>query len=167
MASFVLHIVSLCVAAILPILIITSDFINRSGHFGELIFIVLHPVTVVPIVIIFILHFSLTIGFWYAIKLYTVDENCHLERLRTIYILSFFFILAVLPILNWGLIETMFITRNFTASELTSFFSTRNAINIGLSIRTLSMSLLLIATSMSWYYCFTKKNKDANINTNL
>jgi len=109
--AFALHIIGLCVTAIIYILQIPLRHFVFGVHViseGET-FVFPHPTLIALAAVIFILHCGLTIGFLKA-----VGGESNLNLLRIISILSFIFVLAVLPILTWGNLEALLVWRNLT-----------------------------------------------------
>ena len=106
------------------------------------------------IIMVFILHLSLTIGFWKIIG----NEYNRLKRLRIISIISFIFLLIAFPILTSSILETWLVSRHGI-----EVMFVRNVVSFAFMVRNFAFSILLIATSMSSYYCFIKKveNKEA------
>jgi len=161
--SIVLHIAGLCVSMIL-LLFAQRPFwpIYTGSHFPEDSTLFFPPVVViVPIILIFILHGCLTIFF---LKVLNCGSS-RLRQLRTLSILSMVVVAIVLPIVSilWGYVEHFIIARTIAGTDdLLASIILRNLMSFGLVIRGVSISVLLIAASMSWYYCFIKKN-DANL----
>jgi len=174
--AFVLHMVSLCVATILFMLQvqIRNFMVGTYGSFlrpGEDEFVFLPPIFIVLIVIVFVFHCGLTVGFWKAIS----SEN-PMKRLRFIGRLSFVFVLIVFPLLismydaQIVLVQAEYhahwVSEDWTLAgswPALNILRTLDYINVALIFRNLAISILLIATSMSWYCCFTKKAKENRI----
>jgi len=117
----------------------------------------------VSTIAVFIFHCGLTIVFLRVVNY----RNIHLKQLHTFSILTLIVVSAVFPISSfvWAYLEHFIIARSMpTADMFLALSITRNLMAFGLVIRNISMSVLLIAASMSWYYCFIKKaeNKETD-----
>ena len=155
--SFLLHVISLLVATIVFISQIPLiRFLYPYGHgsWGES-FVFLPPALIALIVVIFISHCGLTIGFLKGI----VCESNHLKRLRAFNIISFIFVLIIIPIISWTNLENVLIMRFLTIDEWDALIPVRIIVSLALTIRNLAFSVLLIAASMSWYFCFCRKTE--------
>ena len=159
--SFALHIIGLCVAAMFfifqrplrPVIIITGGvglLRAEESVYPPLLLIVI-------IFMIFALHCSLTIAF-----LRTINRRSNpAEQLHLLSFLSFFVVFLLVPVLTSGFVETvlfLFATRGvdeFIAMDYRIAVS--GILSFGLRIRSLAMSILLIAASMSWYSYFINK----------
>lgn len=151
MVSFALHVISLCVAIALFMLQIPLKHLMYSSVLNlETIetFTTLPLMFVILITMIFILHLSLTIGFWKNIGC----EYNRLKQLRIISIVSFIFVLALFPILTSPILDMWLVSYRGIEEVFV-----RNIVSFAFIIRNLAFSVLLIATSMSSYYCFLKK----------
>jgi len=134
---------------------------------GEDEFVFLPPIFLVLIAIVFIFHCGLTFGFRKAIS----SDN-HLKRLRFLGRVAFVFLLIVFPILismydgQISLVQmeyyTHWVSDDWTLAgswPMLNIWRILDYINVALIIRNFAITVLLIATSMSWYYCFIKKTK--------
>jgi len=164
MASIILHIIALCAAAILLVFLQRPLWpLFTSTNFPEGGALFLPPfILIAPIIVIFILHLCVTISFLRAIKC----DNSHLKQLHTLSIYSLIAVSAILPVLYfvWGYLEHFLAFQSFsTADGFLVFIALRNLMAFGLIIRDISMTVLLIAASMSWYYCFIKKTENNEV----
>ena len=157
--SFFLHIVSLCAATILFSLQRQFRPLFMDVQFAHIdaaeIFVFLPWVFIARIIIIFVLHSFLTITFWRVINC----ENNQIKQLRILSIVSFIFVTIVVPLLaRWTAIDNLLAARN-GLDEFAAIITIVHTVSYGLIIRNFAISFLLIAASISWYYCFiTTKN---------
>ena len=156
--AFILHIASLCVVGIMYIM---KDQLLPSlvpPIFQNSTFVSLPPIVFLPIAVIFILHLILITNYWIIIG----RETNRMNRLRVVSILSFIFVFVVYPLIDrlGSLLYTPIIQEATSIDRTTIIIGLRDMINVGLSIRGLSMSVFLIAASMAFYYCFIKKNEN-------
>jgi len=166
--SLILHIVGLCIAAVLLIFLQRPLWPVFTGNLFPEESTLFFPslIVVVPIIVIFILHCCVTIGFFKLIH----GINNKLEQLRTLSILSLIALSTVFPIISfaWRYLEQFLIFRNQPPfDEIMASYALQNLMVFGLVIRGISAAVLLIAASMSWYYCFMKKteNKETDSHT--
>jgi len=148
--SLVLHVISLFAVAFivafqLPLKSLIIIVLN-----GDIPFVLPNAISIARIAIIFIVHLVLTVAFCKVIK----DDNAA-SSLKTVSILSSVFVIIIIPILSRILarIELLMLPR--LGME---YFSSQNTLNFlmsyGLSIRAVALSILLIAASMAFYYCY-------------
>jgi len=163
LGSIILHIAGLCVSLLL-LLFAQRPFwpIYTGSHFPEGSTLFFPPVVVsAPIILIFILHGCLTVVFLRVLNY----GSSHLDQLRILSILSMIVVAIVFPIVSilWGYVEHFIIARTIAGTDdFLASIILRNLMSFGLVIRGVSISVLLIAASMSWYYCFIKKT-DVNL----
>jgi len=158
--SIVLHIVGLSVAMIFLVFLQRPLWPVFTGRLFPEESTVFFPSLIVmaPIAMVFILHCCLTIGFVRMIGC----RNGHLKQLRMFSVVSLIAVSTVFPIIYfvWGYFEHFLAFRNIpTSYDVFAFSVLQNLMAFGLVIRGISMSVLLIAASMSWYYCFMKGTK--------
>ena len=156
--SIVLHIVALCISAIFLIFGQTPLWpLFTSSPFPTDTRLLFPPLVVVaPIALVFILHGWLTSVF---IKTLNCGDS-HVEQLRMLSVFSMIAIAIVLPIVGiiWGYAEHFLTARSTTGVEdLLALVVMRNLMGFGMVIRGVSISVLLIAAAMLWYYCFRQK----------
>jgi len=156
--SFILHIVSLCAAATLyfaQIPLMPLFGLTRRNEF----FYTLPSLSFIPIVILFLLHLGLTIGYC----LITGHENKRVKRLRVASILAFVFVIIISPILiRWNNIVNLSILIAAESDEQITLSCLQDMINTGLLIRSLAFSALLIAAAMAFYHCYIKKTENVD-----
>jgi len=155
-ASIVLHIASLLAVVFVVMLQIPLSEMFGFTVRGEILFVLPRAIPVARIAIIFTLHIVLGVIFYKPLN------SNDITQLNTLSILSIIFVTFVAPLLTNVLqhIETFLMARHGT-QYLASQISLRMLMIYGLSIRTLSLSALLIAASMAFYYCFlVKSGKD-------
>jgi len=158
--SFILHIVSLCAAAILYFMQIPLMPLFGLTRFQNEFFFVLPLMSFILTGILFVLHCGLTISYWFIMG----HENKRVKRLRVVSILTFIFVIVISPIIiSWNKIVDVSIIRATASDEQITLHYLQGMINSGLLIRSLAFSALLIAAAMSFYYCFIKKTD--NIDT--
>ena len=159
MIAFALHIISLSAVIIVTIFQIPLSSFYTTHPFGEPLFIMPPLISIVTIAVIFILHFAFTVCFR---KILACEYN-NLHRLKLISILSFVFILILNPILIN--LETRFIsfipyiTSSLQVHEAQIIL--RHLMSISLTVRYYALSVLLIATSMAFYYYILAKPSKA------
>ncbi|MCL2587818.1 MAG: hypothetical protein FWD84_00235 [Oscillospiraceae bacterium] len=159
--SLILHIAGLCIAAIFLVFLQRPLWPFFTGNlFPEesTLFFPSLRVTV-PIVVIFILHGCVAIGFFRMIRCI----NNKLEQLRTLSILSLIAVSTVFPIISfaWRYLEHFLVDHSaMTFDEVLAVNALQNLMAFGFVIRGIAAAVLLMAASMSWYYCFTKKTKN-------
>jgi len=161
--AFVLHIISLSLAMAFYIFQIPFRYLlfGNPRISDDEIFVFLPPTLVVLIVLIFIVHCSLTVGFRKAMGC----KNNHLKAVRILSIVSVVFVLFVFPILNLITLDRTLPMGSLTFNELEAIHSTQAMISLGLTIRSLAFSVLLIAASMLWYHCFINKSENKELHT--
>ena len=148
-ASLALHIASLFAVALivafqLPLKSLIIIVLN-----GDIPFVLPNAISVARIAMIFIVHLILTVAFCKVIK----DDNA--GSLKTVSILSSVFVIIIVPILSRILTRIELLMLPHLGME---YFSSQNTLNFlmsyGLSIRAVALSILLIAASMAFYYCY-------------
>ena len=159
--ALVLHIISLCIAVALYILQMPMRYFLFGGPRipEEEVFVFLPPSLIALIAVLFILHCSLTVGFW---KIASCAKN-QVEKLRTLNVFSFIFVLAVFPIFGLILSDITLIGRNLAENDWIALTSLLHIISRALDIRIFAFAVFLIATSMSWYHCFIEKERQRKV----
>ena len=155
--SLVLHIISLCAVALVYIYqapLIAVLFINDAG-FND-IFISPHLLTLIPIAIFFTLHCALTYGFLKGMQ----GETLPFNSLRTLSVLTIILTIFVIPIGNWILVSReSFLMSQVGTDTFDVFIQTRILVNHAFTLRSLALSILLIAAAMAFYYTHLKKHE--------
>jgi len=157
--SIILHAVALCALMILPVALQRPLWpFFADVHFLEESTLSFLPLIVIaPIVVVLILHVGSTLAF---VKLLN-NEDEHLEQLRVFSIVLMVAVAALLPIAGfiWTYVEHATIARlGMGSSDFVAYIVMRNLMNVGLVVRGISISVLLIAAAMAWHFCFIKRS---------
>ena len=151
--SFALHIAGLAAAVIVTFFQVPLGEIFAYRHPDEIIFVLPSALLTIQIVAVFAMHLLLTIGFWRAI-------NGEKPGLRTMSILGFIFILAVVPLL-FGIVpifDNLFASFN-GINYLVAYNILQTLLSFALTLRGFGFSAMLIAASMAFYRCYILKRK--------
>ena len=148
-AALALHIVSICTVAFVIVFQRPLSRLYITHH----LFVLPSISSIATIAVIFILHCTCTLGIWKALG--------NLLQLKTVSILSFIFVLLLNPLLIR--IESFIYARNLHMTEphtLQAHIILRQLTFNVLAIRSLALSILLIAAAMAFYHCILAKNED-------
>ncbi|MCL2621080.1 MAG: hypothetical protein FWD97_09135 [Defluviitaleaceae bacterium] len=166
MVSIILHLVGLFVSTVMLVFLQRPLWSLFTGQvFPEEATLFFPPaIVVVPIIAVFILHCGLTMGFLRMVN--HADSN--LKQFSIFSILVLVAVSIVFPIISfaWSYLQQSLIAHSVpTGDEFLAFIATQQLMAFGFVIRSISISILLIAASMSWYYCFTKKTENRETST--
>ena len=161
LASVILHVVSLFVVILLvfwqtPLI----SYFYMAPLPGEEMFVLPSAATIAAIAVTFVLHWMLVLSLLTAMK----QNEVRLGQLEVTSILVLVFLLFVYPVLIYASSQlSMIFASRQGVSYMATLMSLQSLMYYGLAIRGFGLSALLIAASMSWYYCFiTKENYKKN-----
>jgi len=158
--SLILHVISLFVVAIIVVfqLPLKNLIIIDIGGDIPIPFVLPNVIAVARMIIVFIIHLILTIIFYRTIKNNDIDIN----SLKTTSILSLVSTIIIIPMLSRILTRIeMWLLPWHGFEHLSSQTTINFLMSYGLTIRDVALSILLIAASMAFYYCYlVKAGKD-------
>ena len=155
--SFALHTTS--IFAVVLLIFLRGPLMSYFYGFAEEALILPSSVITAPIAATFILHCVLTALFLSAVQ----NEVDQLAKLKILSIISLAFVVIVLPfLLSAVTIITPFFHGRLGVDYLAAQSTLQFIISFGLIFRGLGLSALLMAASMSIYYCFLNKSQKEN-----
>jgi len=108
-----------------------------------------------PLIILFALHLGIALVFLMMIR----SNNHRTQSITTSSILMLIILSVVYPILSFVFnnLRFRFIARSLTIDALTTYIGVMHRLNAGFILRNISITVLIIALAMFWYYCYVAR----------
>ncbi|MCL2421948.1 MAG: hypothetical protein FWD03_08835 [Defluviitaleaceae bacterium] len=156
-ASIALHIASLFAVAIL---IALQHPLGTLFTTEPLPFTLPTSITIITTLIFFMIHGAITFAFWKALNPDALSNP--LQLLKTASILSFVFVIIIIPVLShisaW--LEMVLRLTTYSVQILTAHTILRQLMFYGFGIRSLALMALIVAASMAYYYCLVTESHE-------
>jgi len=106
------------------------------------------------------IHGAITFAFWKALNPDALSNP--LQLLKTASILSFVFVIIIIPVLShisaW--LEMVLRLTTYSVQILTAHTILRQLMFYGFGIRSLALMALIVAASMAYYYCLVTESHE-------
>ena len=163
MAAMILHVASIFAVAVIIALQVPLRRLFMWN--ADDLFIFPSAIYLTAQTIVLVVHWILTLSFWQVVKPESIYNNGEeSNRLKTLAILSFIFIIIVLPIiLNVSsILDMRFLSFRGGIEYIASYSVLLTTMAYSFFLRSLGLSLFLIAAGMSYYYWHLNKNESSD-----